>query len=59
MASSSEIDCAFEDDSCGWTNPDKRDDVDELNWERIEARTDGRFPQTDHTTGAREGERES
>ena len=31
MASSSEIDCAFEDDSCGWANPERRDDEDELN----------------------------
>lgn len=55
MASSSEIDCAFEDDSCGWANPERRDDEDELNWERIEGKADGRFPQTDHTVGSREG----
>ena len=57
MASSSEIDCAFEDDSCGWANPERRDDEDELNWERIEGKADGRFPQTDHTVGSREGRR--
>ena len=55
VASSSEIDCAFEDDSCGWANPERRDDEDELNWERIEGKADGRFPQTDHTVGSREG----
>ena len=55
MASSSEIDCAFEDDSCGWVNPERRDDEDELNWERVEGKADGRFPKTDHTVGSREG----
>eukprot|EP00094_Tigriopus_californicus_P006176 TCALIF_05946-PA protein Name:"Similar to Mamdc4 Apical endosomal glycoprotein (Mus musculus)" AED:0.05 eAED:0.05 QI:15/0.7/0.81/0.90/0.7/0.90/11/507/432 len=56
VASSSPGDCAFEDDSCGWTNPEAREAVDELNWERVEAKSDGRFPQSDHTTGSREGE---
>ena len=55
VASSSEIDCAFEDDSCGWANPERRDDEDELNWERVEGKADGRFPKTDHTVGSREG----
>lgn len=55
VASSSPGDCAFEDDSCGWTNPEAREAVDELNWERVEAKSDGRFPQSDHTTGSREG----
>ena len=55
MASSTDGDCAFEDDSCGWSNLE-RNSNDELNWERVEARSDGRFPQSDHTTGTRDGE---
>jgi len=31
-------DCAFEDDFCGWKNPVRRDNIDEINWDRIEAR---------------------
>ena len=27
-------DCAFEDDECGWNNPERREGVDELNWDR-------------------------
>jgi hypothetical protein len=45
VASSSAGDCAFEDDMCGWTNPERRDALDELNWERLEARSELRFPQ--------------
>ncbi len=45
VASSSAGDCAFEDDMCGWTNPNRNDGVDELNWERLEARAETRFPQ--------------
>ena len=30
-------DCAFEDDECGWSNPEKREGVDELDWERSAA----------------------
>ena len=45
MASSSAGDCAFEDDMCGWSNPGANDGIDELNWERLEARSEQRFPQ--------------
>ena len=45
MASSSAGDCAFEDDMCGWSNPGPTDGMDELNWERLEARSEQRFPQ--------------
>ena len=30
---------------CGWTNPGRADSMDELNWERLEARGEPRFPQ--------------
>ena len=30
--------------------------MDEIDWDRVEAKDDSRFPQTDHTTGTREGE---
>ena len=54
MASSNSGDCAFEDDSCGWINPEERDSLDELNWERMEAsKSEFRLP--DHTTGTKEG----
>jgi len=59
VASSGEGDCAFEDDACGWNNPERRENLDELNWDRVEARDEGRFPQADHTTGTREGEKEN
>lgn len=55
MASSNDGDCAFEDDICSWNNPENRDRLDEINWERVEGRDDGRFPQSDHTTGTRDG----
>lgn len=56
VASSSAGDCAFEDDMCGWTNPNRNDGIDEINWERLDARTgEARYPQTDHTTGDRQG----
>ncbi len=42
MAASSPGDCAFEDDECGWSNPERRDNVDELNWERSTATEGGR-----------------
>ena len=45
IASSSAGDCAFEDDVCGWTNPGRNDGLDELNWERLEARGEPRYPQ--------------
>ena len=45
VASSSAGDCAYEDDMCGWRNPDRGDGLDELNWERLEARSELRFPQ--------------
>ena len=45
VASSSAGDCAFEDDMCGWTNPGRQDGIDELNWERLEARGEPRYPQ--------------
>ena len=45
VASSSAGDCAFEDDMCGWSNPGRNDGIDELNWERLEARSDQKFPQ--------------
>jgi len=74
-------DCAFEDDFCGWKNSKRSDNIDEINWDRIEARTlaggggsggsglnllkasssgsktgpSYPFPQTDHTTGTRNG----
>ena len=51
MAAASPGDCSFEDDECGWQNPDQRDNVDELQWERKSAVDGGRFPVTDHTTG--------
>ncbi|XP_023328229.1 MAM and LDL-receptor class A domain-containing protein 1 [Eurytemora carolleeae] len=44
-------DCAFEDDECGWSNPEKRENVDELDWERSAAAEGARFPLADHTTG--------
>jgi hypothetical protein len=54
VASSNSGDCAFEDDSCGWVNPEERDGLDELNWERMEAgKSEFRLP--DHTTGTKEG----
>jgi hypothetical protein len=37
VASSNSGDCAFEDDTCGWINPEDRDGLDDLNWERMEA----------------------
>lgn len=64
VATSNGVDCAFEDDLCGWKNPERRDNVDEINWERVEARSagsvasgdlSGRSPTTDHTTGTRNG----
>jgi len=81
VASPSGGDCAFEDDFCGWKNPERRDNIDEINWDRTEARTlasgggssgsglnllkassggnqaaaSSPFPQTDHTTGSRDG----
>lgn len=55
VASSSAGDCAFEDDTCGWTNPERRDGLDQLNWDRLEAKSELRFPQTDHTTGDEDG----
>jgi hypothetical protein len=42
VAASSPGDCAFEDDECGWSNPERRDNVDELNWERSTAAEGGR-----------------
>ena len=51
VAATSPGDCAFEDDECGWSNPQRRDDIDELDWERTEAAGGGRFPLSDHTTG--------
>ena len=51
VAAASPGDCSFEDDECGWQNPDQRDNVDELQWERKSAVDGGRFPVTDHTTG--------
>ena len=54
VASSNSGDCAFEDDNCGWVNPEERDGLDELNWERMEAgKSEFRLP--DHTTGTKEG----
>ena len=54
MASSNSGDCAFEDDSCGWVNPEERDGLDDLNWERTEAsKSEFRIP--DHTTGTKDG----
>ena len=44
VASSSAGDCAFEDDMCGWTNPGRSDNIDELDWERLEARGEPRYP---------------
>jgi len=44
-------DCAFEDDECGWSNPERVEGVDELNWQRSAAQDGGRFPLADHTTG--------
>ena len=38
-----------------WSNPDARDTVDELDWERTAATDGGRFPLTDHTTGTEGG----
>jgi len=48
-------DCSFEDDECGWSNPERRDGVDELNWERTNSVDGNRFPLTDHTTGIESG----
>lgn len=48
-------DCSFEDDECGWSNPEKRDKVDELDWERMAASEGSRYPLTDHTTGSQNG----
>jgi len=48
-------DCSFEDDECGWSNPEKRDKVDELDWERMAASEGSRYPLTDHTTGSQDG----
>ena len=55
VAASSPGDCSFEDDECGWQNPDSRDNVDELEWERNSAVDGGRFPLNDHTTGSQGG----
>ena len=38
-----------------WSNPDARDTVDELDWERTAATDGGRYPLTDHTTGTEGG----
>ena len=38
VASASVGDCAFEDDYCGWSNPERSARVDELNWDRVEVR---------------------
>ena len=55
VAAASPGDCSFEDDECGWQNPDSRDNVDELEWERNSAVEGGRFPLNDHTTGSQGG----
>ena len=61
IASSNAGDCAFEDDFCGWVNPERREGVDELNWERVEVRSavdelsPAGLPLTDHTTGTKDG----
>jgi hypothetical protein len=54
VASSNSGDCAFEDDACGWINPEDRDGLDDLNWERMEA-SKSEFRMPDHTTGTKEG----
>ena len=49
MASSSAGDCAFEDDMCGWTNAGRADEaIDELNWDRLDARSESKFPQVNY-----------
>ena len=76
VASASVGDCAFEDDYCGWSNPERSARVDELNWDRVEVRASaiddlslglsdstsgvsagasGGVPQSDHTTGTKDG----
>ncbi|XP_050739083.1 MAM and LDL-receptor class A domain-containing protein 1-like, partial [Eriocheir sinensis] len=47
-------DCTFEDDTCGWTNPDSRQRVDNLQYLRVRA-SEYSFPTTDHSTGSRQG----
>ena len=37
VAATTPGDCSFEDDECGWSNPDQREGVDELDWERKSA----------------------
>lgn len=48
-------DCTFEEDTCGWTNPDSRQRVDNLQYLRVRA-SEFSFPTTDHSTGSRQGE---
>jgi len=55
VAASAPGDCAFEDDECGWNNPDRREGVDELSWDRTSPIDGARFPLTDHTTGTENG----
>ena len=52
----SSIQSRFSKQFCSrWSNPDARDTVDELDWERTAATDGGRFPLTDHTTGTEGG----
>ncbi len=41
---------------CGWTNAEAKDGLDEINWDRVEAKTEAKMPLVDHTTGTRDGE---
>jgi len=55
VAATTPGDCSFQDDECGWSNPEKREGVDELDWERKSAADGERFPLADHTTGDEAG----
>lgn len=47
-------DCTFEVDECGWQNPDRREALDQIDWERTTARQ-AKMPQTDHTMRSERG----
>lgn len=47
-------DCTFEEDSCGWTNPNQRQRLDDLDFIRLRA-SDLTFPTADHTIGTAAG----
>ncbi|CAL4143775.1 unnamed protein product, partial [Meganyctiphanes norvegica] len=47
-------DCTFEEDTCGWTNPNLRQRLDDLDFTRLRA-SELSFPTADHTIGTAAG----